>query len=309
MTRSKSRRSSCISRRSADAMPALFTITCRPPNARRRGRPRPARCRGPKRRCARTRRSSPSAAARLFAGVVIDICDDDLGTLLHEHLRRGAADAVGAAGDDRDLPFQFVTHGDAPRRGSRVRSIRADPMLTGQRLSPDLDRIGHEREGRRAGGAAAAARRACRPERTRRSTPSPLRREGSRRRRTPASRPSCLRGAAPSVRARSAGTTSLRTARGRRSQRAACCSNPVGDRLVEVADQDLLVVEREVGERAGLETELGAVERAGVLERVLLDRDRRVLLGQPLARRSSAARTTGRPRTHACCATSARTDS
>ena len=43
---------------------------------------------------------------RLGAGVVEHVGHDDVGPLLGEALAAGTADAVAAAGDDRDLAFQ-----------------------------------------------------------------------------------------------------------------------------------------------------------------------------------------------------------
>src|SRR4051812_15523643 len=44
-------------------------------------------------------------------------------------------------------------------------------------------------------------------------------------------------------------------------------------RLVEVAQHDLLVTQRELGDHAGLEHRLRGLQRVGVLEAVLLERD------------------------------------
>src|SRR5262249_47794507 len=138
-------------------------------------------------------------------------------------------------------------------------------------------------------------RRAWQPTRSGLGTRLPLPHVGSTRRRTRASRPSCSPNVAPIVPARLAGTTCSRTARGPRTPpattgRSPCCrqcllvlAHPVTHRLVEVPDEDLLVVEREVGECSRLEPHLRAVECSGVLQRVLLDGNGGVFPCQALA--------------------------
>ena len=78
---------------------------------------------------------------------------------------------------------------------------------------------------------------------------------------------------------------------------AACVvGHVVAGGLVQVAEQDLLVVERELGDGSRLEHPLGRLEGVAVLQRVLLERDGGELLAQPLAWRSSAARSRACPR-------------
>ena len=52
---------------------------------------------------------------------------------------------------------------------------------------------------------------------------------------------------------------------------------------VQVAQQDLLVAQREVGDDPGADLRLGGLQGVGVLERVLLERHRGQFLGEPLA--------------------------
>ena len=59
--------------------------------------------------------------------------------------------------------------------------------------------------------------------------------------------------------------------------------DPLGGHLVQVAAEDLLVVERECGNHSRLQHDLRRLERVAVLQRVLLERHRRHLLRQPFA--------------------------
>src|ERR687887_2760084 len=59
----------------------------------------------------------------------------------------------------------------------------------------------------------------------------------------------------------------------------------VGGHLVQVAEEDLLVVEGEVGDDPAPEHRLGGLQRVGVLEGVLLERHPGDLVRQPLAGR------------------------
>src|SRR5262245_16678750 len=149
-------------------------------------------------------------------------------------------------------------------------------------------------------GAATAARRlrACRRAGTARSRRSPPRHAGSSHRRTPVAPPSDSAAAAPSARARSPDTRwrpRTRASRtppaegqcsSRRRLRSFTCVgvDPIGDRLVEVTHEDLLVVERELAEGPLLQSHLRTVERPGVLKTVLLERERGVLVREALAR-------------------------
>src|SRR5437762_1675351 len=49
-----------------------------------------------------------------LAGLVVDVGDDDAGAFLNEQLGGGPSDAVGSAGDDRDLPAELRTEGHVP---------------------------------------------------------------------------------------------------------------------------------------------------------------------------------------------------
>src|SRR5262249_2577849 len=145
-------------------------------------------------------------------------------------------------------------------------------------------------------GAAAAARRrrACRRAesgRSRRWLPRPVGKTRRRRRTAP---PSSSTSAAPIARARSPDTTWPPTAPPARTPPAGGARpprplprigvDPVAHRLVEVSHEYLLVVEGIVAERALLDSHLRAVERPAVLEPVVLERERGVLVGQALAR-------------------------
>src|SRR5262249_58500399 len=59
--------------------------------------------------------------------------------------------------------------------------------------------------------------------------------------------------------------------------------DPIGDRLVEVTHEDLLIVQRELAEGSLLQSQLGTVEGTGVLKTVLLERERGVLVREALA--------------------------
>jgi hypothetical protein len=59
----------------------------------------------------------------------------------------------------------------------------------------------------------------------------------------------------------------------------------VGDLLVQVPAQDLLVLEQELAHRSRLDRHLGRFERVRVSERELLERDGRHLPREALARR------------------------
>src|SRR5262249_301023 len=150
--------------------------------------------------------------------------------------------------------------------------------------------------GAAAAGAARRPRACCRAE-TGRSRRWPPRRAERPRRRTPAAPPSSSAVAAPIARTRVPDTTwrpTVRTLRTRaeeaqRSLRrllrapASVGVDPVAHRLVEVAHEDLLIVEGKLAERALLESHLRAVERSHVLQTVLLERERGVLVRQALA--------------------------
>src|SRR5262249_23865326 len=163
--------------------------------------------------------------------------------------------------------------------------------------------------------AGAWRRRESRPARTSRGTRGLRPSAGTRRRRRTGAPPSCSRSAWRTGPARSV-PPSRRTARGRRTAPAGCSalrgilpSSCAGRRrrparlelvhiavrsLVEMAQQDLLVVEREGADgRARLEHALGGFERVAVLERVCLERDAGKLLCQAFAtvlRRREVAR-------------------
>ena len=110
MTRSKSRRSSCINRRDEPEIPALFTITCSAP-----------KCCWAWSIAACTLSASETSVwtndvavaervHHLGRGLVVEVGDDDSSTLLDEHLGDRPSDPVRATGDDRDLAFELVAH-------------------------------------------------------------------------------------------------------------------------------------------------------------------------------------------------------
>src|SRR5262249_50867399 len=125
----------------------------------------------------------------------------------------------------------------------------------------------------------------------------PPRHAGRTHRRTPVAPSSDSAAAAPIARARSPGTTWRPTARAAGTPRAeAECSScrrlrpftrvgvdPIGDRLVEVTHEDLLVAERELAEGSLFQSHLRPVERTGVLKTVFLERERGVLVREALA--------------------------
>src|SRR5215470_1899720 len=182
---------------------------------------------------------------------------------------------------------------DGARGCDRSARIRSESPRAASRPPP------RTRPSAASAGAAAAARRlrACRRAETGRSRQSPLARAGRTRRRTLAAPPSSYAAAAPIAPAPSPDTTWRRSARGRKtlgaeghrpsrsrlSSRALIFDDPVAHRLVEVTHQDLLVVERELAECLLLEPHLRAVERAAVLQAVLLERERGVLVRQTLS--------------------------
>src|SRR5262249_41201276 len=110
------------------------------------------------------------------------------------------------------------------------------------------------------------------------------------RRKTPVAPSSDCGAAAPIARARSRDTMWQPRARTARTPPAgAKCSSgwglphPIGDRLVEVTYEDLLVVQWELAERSLLQSHLRTVERTGILKTVLLERERGVLVREALA--------------------------
>ena len=110
MTLWKSARSSSSNRRSGLETPALFTMTCRPPNFSTAAATSAPTCSGSETSVRRKKASAPSAAASCLTPVGLDVGDDDPRALGHKPLHYAATDARGPAGDDGDLAIQFVDH-------------------------------------------------------------------------------------------------------------------------------------------------------------------------------------------------------
>ena len=90
--------------------PALFTITCRPPNFSTAVVTSAPTCSGSETSVWRKKASAPSAAASASPTVRFNVGDDDPRALGDKPLYRGATDARGPAGNDGYFAIQFVDH-------------------------------------------------------------------------------------------------------------------------------------------------------------------------------------------------------
>ena len=114
ITRWKSLRSSCRKRVIALPTPALLNMTCSPP--KRSTVKSTSACTwsaSVTSVCWKAADVAQRGGDRL-AGVGVDVGDHDPCALRDEALDGGPADAAGAAGDDRDLACELVSHRLAP---------------------------------------------------------------------------------------------------------------------------------------------------------------------------------------------------